>query len=101
MVLSALAGPDSGAFAGELLAFDFGARYETGLFDQSAADVVAYAPEKRRLFVVNAAAASIDMLDIADPATPKHLGTLSLERHGGGATSVEDLGDAVLLTGSC
>ncbi|MDQ1085295.1 MULTISPECIES: choice-of-anchor I family protein [Microbacterium] len=45
--------------------------YETGVFDQSAAEIVhAY---KNRLFVVNAQAGAVDVLDNTDPTAPKKL----------------------------
>ncbi|MBK9169963.1 MAG: choice-of-anchor I family protein [Bryobacterales bacterium] len=44
--------------------------YRTGIFEQSAAEIPAYDPVSRRLFVVNAAQRTIDILDIADPAKP-------------------------------
>jgi 5'-nucleotidase len=45
--------------------------YETGVFDASAAEIVhAY---KNRLFVVNARAGAVDVLDNADPTTPSKL----------------------------
>ncbi|AOS61856.1 choice-of-anchor I family protein [Actinoalloteichus hymeniacidonis] len=44
--------------------------HETGVFDASAAEIVAHDPQTQHLFVVNAAAAQIDVLDIADPTRP-------------------------------
>jgi DNA-binding beta-propeller fold protein YncE len=44
--------------------------YRTGTFDQSAAEIVAHDPRTQRLFVVNAARGSVDVLDIGDPANP-------------------------------
>lgn len=41
--------------------------YQTGIFDKSAAEIVAYDPAGKRLFVTNAAENSIDVLDIHDP----------------------------------
>ncbi|MDT0619664.1 choice-of-anchor I family protein [Salinisphaera sp. P385] len=45
-------------------------RYESGVFDESAAEIVAHDPGSQRLFVVNADAATLDVLDIADPTNP-------------------------------
>lgn len=58
-------------------------RYDSGLRNQSGAEIVAHDPRSQRLFVVNAAASSVDVLDLADPAHPALLDTL-----------VEDGGDA-------
>ncbi len=41
--------------------------YTTGIFDEGAAEIVAYDPDTERLFVVNGAKATIDVLDISDP----------------------------------
>jgi 2',3'-cyclic-nucleotide 2'-phosphodiesterase (5'-nucleotidase family) len=45
--------------------------YETGIFDQSAAEIVAY--YKNRVFTVNAEAGAVDVLDVTDPAAPEKL----------------------------
>ena len=47
--------------------------YETGVFDQSAAEIVAHYAAEQRLLVVNAAAARVEVLDVADPAEPTKL----------------------------
>ena len=49
--------------------------YETGVFDESAAEIVAYFGD--RLFVVNALAGSVDVLDVSDPAAPVKLFSLA------------------------
>ncbi len=41
--------------------------YATGIFDEGAAEIPAYDPDTQRLFVVNGAGSSIDVLDISDP----------------------------------
>lgn len=61
-------------------------RYDSGLRGQSAAEIVAHDPGTQRLFVINAAARSIDVLDLADPANPVRLQTLT--ETGGDANSV-------------
>jgi 2',3'-cyclic-nucleotide 2'-phosphodiesterase / 3'-nucleotidase / 5'-nucleotidase len=62
--------------------------YSTGLFAQSAAEIPAYDPLTRRVFVVNAAAATVDVLDIRDPRSPNKIGSLDLVGIGGAANSV-------------
>ena len=47
--------------------------YATGIFDRSAAEIVAHDPRTQRLFVVNAAAAIIDVLDVSDATRPTKL----------------------------
>jgi hypothetical protein len=49
--------------------------YETGVYDASAAEIVTY--HDGRLFVVNAQAGAIDVLDIADPTRPGKLFSLN------------------------
>lgn len=58
-------------------------RYDSGIRDASGAEIVAHDPATQRLFVVNAADSSVDVLDISNPATPTRFTTL-----------VEDGGDA-------
>ncbi len=47
--------------------------YSTGAFDQAAAEIVAHDPRHQRLFVVNAQAAVVEVLDVSDPAAPAKL----------------------------
>lgn len=53
-------------------------RYETGVFDESAAEVVDYDPATRMTFVVNANSGQIDILDTSSPAAPTLNGTLDV-----------------------
>jgi len=68
-------------FAGEVLG-----TYRTGLFDESAAEIVAYDPESQRLFVVNANDAQIDILDASDPTSPTKIKSVDFD--GAGVNSV-------------
>ncbi len=61
-------------------------RYDSGVRGQSAAEIVQHDPLSQRLFVVNAQAKSIDVLDFAEPANPTKLATLT--EAGGNANSV-------------
>ena len=47
--------------------------YESGVFDESAAEIVAFHAGTDRLFVVNAHAATVEVLDAADVEAPAHL----------------------------
>lgn len=47
--------------------------YETGVFDKSAAEIVAYHAATKRLFTVNAAAAIVEVLDVRRPSDPTKL----------------------------
>jgi hypothetical protein len=63
-------------------------QYQTGVFDEGAAEIVAHDPSTQRLFVVNADAASVDVLDINDPTNPQLIGTIDATELGAGANSV-------------
>ena len=54
----------------------------------SAAEIVAYDPGSKRLFVVNAVAAKVDVFDISNPAVPAVVGQLNVTAFGGVANSV-------------
>lgn len=51
-------------------------RFETGVFDESAAEIVAYDAATQRLFVVNANVGQLDVIDISNPASPSQVGTI-------------------------
>eukprot|EP00435_Cladocopium_sp_Y103_P077356 s1_g1095.t1 len=87
----------SSAWSSDKLTFDLVSTYETGVFDEGAAEIVVYAPSVQRLYVVNANAGDVDVLDISDPAAPSKVTTLSTETHGTGANSVAVHGDLVAV----
>src|SRR5688572_26005180 len=62
--------------------------YASGIFDEGGAEIVAHDPTTQRLYVVNAKAASVDVLSIADPESPTKIGTINLAILGGVANSV-------------
>ncbi|WP_341916896.1 choice-of-anchor I family protein [Hydrocarboniphaga effusa] len=70
-------------------------RYASGLTEESAAEIVTYDPATKRLFVVNAAEVSIDVLDAANPSAPAKLG--SIQSEGGSANSVAVSGGIVAV----
>lgn len=51
--------------------------FETGVFGKSAAEIPAYDPATKRLFVVNAQKGVVDVLDVSQPERPKYIGELS------------------------
>lgn len=63
--------------------------YETGIFDESAAEIVAYDPATQRLFVVNGNDDTIDVLDIADPTNPNRINQIEVSDYGDGVNSVD------------
>gem|GEM_PF-1482785 len=44
--------------------------YESGIFDDGAAEIVAHDQVSQRLFVINAGASTMDILDISNPGSP-------------------------------
>ncbi|HCQ35259.1 MAG TPA: alkaline phosphatase, partial [Alcanivorax sp.] len=53
---------------------------------------MAFDPVTRRLFVVNAAAVTVDVLDISNPANPQRVQNIDATAEGGGANSVAVFG---------
>lgn len=53
-----------------------------------AAEITAFDPLSKRLFVVNGANNTVDVLDLSDPTTPKKVGSLSGAPFGAGINSV-------------
>jgi len=70
---------------------------EGEVFDESAAEIVAHDPANQRLFVVNALARTIDVLDINDPSLPVKLSTIDATAEGAAANSVAVYGDLVAV----
>lgn len=62
--------------------------YNTGIFDDGAAEITAYDSTTQRLFFVNAANGSVQVLDISNPASPVLQNTISLSAYGASANSV-------------
>ena len=50
--------------------------YSSGVFDESAAEIVAFHAATKRLFVVNAQLGAVDVLSTSNPAAPVKVGTL-------------------------
>lgn len=69
--------------------------YSTGEYDKSAAEIVAYDPATLRLFLVNALAAEVQVLSIADPASPTLIGKIDLSGYGTQVNSVAVQGGRV------
>lgn len=62
--------------------------HESGVFDQSGAEIVAHDPKTQRLFVVNAQSGNIDVLDARNPAMPTRLFSIDLSSYGSAINSV-------------
>ncbi len=62
--------------------------YYTGVFDESAAEIISYDAESQRLFFTNANSNSLTILDITNPAQPTLVREVSMTPYGGGINSV-------------
>ncbi|GGC63249.1 choice-of-anchor I family protein [Marinobacter halophilus] len=71
--------------------------YASGIFDQSAAEIVAHDPANQRLFVINAKDASVDVLDIQDPTQPVKMATIDATKEGATANGVAVYGNLVAV----
>lgn len=54
-------------------------RYETGIFDEAAAEITAYDAESQRVFLVNANDATVEILDLSDPENPAFVTSLNVQ----------------------
>ncbi len=54
----------------------------------AAAEITAYDPGSKRLFVVNGALGTVDVVNLANPAAPTLISTISVTQFGSGANSV-------------
>lgn len=71
--------------------------YASGIFDESAAEILAHDPANQRLFVINSNDRVVDVLDINDPATPTLLSTIDATAEGAAANSVAVFGDLLAV----
>lgn len=62
--------------------------YASGIFNASAAEIVAHDAQTQRLFTVNAESGKIDVLDIRNPSLPTLLFSIDVSPWGGTANSV-------------
>lgn len=63
--------------------------YQTKIFDESAAEIAAYCPLNKSLYVINGAKNVIDILDISNPSKPVKKGELIADGFGTGIQSVD------------
>lgn len=62
--------------------------YESGIFDGSAAEIVAHDPKTQSLFVTNSEDNSLDVLDVSNPFEVSKSFSIDLSVYGGGVNSV-------------
>ena len=63
-------------------------RYNSGIFDEGAAEITAYDSDSQQLYVINGANSTIDILDVSDPANPIFTSAIDIEDLGGGINSI-------------
>lgn len=71
--------------------------FETKTFDEGAAEIVSYDKIGKKLYVVNGADKSIDILDISNTAEITKAGSIDVTKHGKAANSVSVHGDYVAI----
>jgi len=76
------------ANAAPTLSLEVIGQHQTGVFAEGAAEIVAYDAGTKRVFKVNAKAATVDVLDISNPANPSLVSTIDATALGGSANSV-------------
>ncbi len=84
------AGEDASA---STISLSFLGRYETGQFDESAAEIVDFDPATKRAFVVNANSGQIDVLDASSPAAPTLINSLDVAADVAAAIAGLDVAD--------
>ncbi|MCC9623064.1 choice-of-anchor I family protein [Thalassospira sp. MA62] len=62
--------------------------YRTGMLDESAAEIPSFDPVSKRIFVVNGADKTVDILDMSNPDVLTKIGAINLSNWGKGANSV-------------
>lgn len=62
--------------------------YETGIFDESAAEIAAYDRRSKQIYVTNASTNTVDIISIRNINRPRLRRTIDLSPYGGGVNSV-------------
>lgn len=68
------------------ISLSFVGRYSAGAFGVSAAEIPAFDPASKRVFVVNAQAGVVEVLDMSAPTLPVKIGTIDANPIAAGAT---------------
>lgn len=88
LAVATTAAPSVAQTGGGAVELEFLGRYETGAFDEGAAEIVAFDKRSGLAFVTNANANTVDALDISDPSNPTLEFTIDLSPYGAGVNSV-------------
>lgn len=69
--------------------------FETGAFDEGAAEIVAYDTTHQQLVFTNAQNNELEIVDFSDPANPVSVSAIDLSPYGGGVNSVKVFGNGI------
>ena len=69
--------------------------YETGVFDEGAAEIAAYDSTHQQLVFTNANDNELEIIDFSDPANPVGIAAIDLSPYGGGVNSVKVFGNGI------
>ncbi|MEO1007475.1 MAG: choice-of-anchor I family protein [Planctomycetota bacterium] len=83
--------------AAQDVSVEFLGRFESGAFDEGAAEIAAFDADSGLVFVTNANANTVDALDITDPSRPILAFTIDLSSFGAGVNSVDVSGGRVAV----
>lgn len=72
-------------------------RYSVGIYDEGAAEIVAYSPIKKRMYLTNGYANSLRIVDISNPSSPSFVDSIDLNYYGSDLTSVAVSGNMVAV----
>jgi hypothetical protein len=95
LLLAAAAPLLAGALHAQTLLLEPIGTYATGLYGQSAAEIVDYDASSFRVYSTNSAANSVDVIDVSDPTNPTLLLTIDISPYGGSVNSVVVLDGAI------
>ena len=71
--------------------------YETGVFDEGAAEITAYDVGTQQLFLVNGFEGTVDVLDLSDPTNPTFVDSLDITPYGANPNSVAVIDELVAV----
>jgi len=63
-------------------------RFETGVFDKGASEIVAYDSKSKRLFITNGDSQQVDIVDLSDPENPVLIDSIDITDYGKNLTGV-------------
>jgi len=93
----ALAQPHALSVEGAAIALTPIGQHRTGVYLESAAEIVTYDATSQRAFVINAASGQVDVLDLSDPTNPSLAFTIDVSDLGADANSVSSRGGIVAV----